>query len=440
MKIRNIQAIEILDSRGFPTLEVFIELEDHSRGFGISPSGASTGSSEAFELRDNDKDRYCGKGVKKALANVNNIIKKAILNKNFATQEEFDLFLINLDGTENKSNLGANAILSTSFAFSDAFAKSKKISYTDYIEDCFKKYNAEILKKPRKMPIPLVNILNGGKHADNNLNIQEFMIIPICYDDFQKSIEIGAGVFHSLKKILKNSNLNTNVGDEGGFAPNLKSTEEALNLINESILKAGYVVGRDVFLALDVAASEFYNSETKKYKIESDLKELNIYEMVDFYENLVKKYNIFSIEDPFHEKDYFGFELLYKKIGWKAQIVGDDLFTTNKKIISKLSTPQIANSVLIKPNQIGTLSETLETIAFTQLSNYEPIMSHRSGETEDVKIAHVAIGTRIKQVKFGSFSRTDRTGKYNELLRISNYNDIRDTAANLLNFNSICIK
>ena len=400
-KIIDIKAREILDSRGIPTVEV--DVLTLLGGFGRTsvPSGTSTGSNEALELRDND-ERFLGKGVLKAVNNVNEIIKPKLIGMEVKNQKEIDEMMINLDGTENKSNLGANAILAVSLSCMKAAASEENLELYEYIGNY------------RDLPYPMLNILNGGMHADNSLDFQEFMIIP-QQSDFKDRIRCASEVFHTLKKILKENGLNTNVGDEGGFAPNLKSNEEALNYIIDSINKSGYNIDK-VKIALDVAASEFYNKETNLYEF-SNLK-LNTNQMIDYYKDLISKYPIISIEDPLNEDDFEGFSNLTKEIGNKINLVGDDFFTTNKKLLQKGINMKSGNSILIKFNQIGTVTEALDTIKLAKENNYKTIISHRSGETEDTFICDFAVGLGLGQIKTGSISRVDRTIKYNRLLRI----------------------
>jgi len=401
--IRDIKAREILDSRGNPTIEVDI-ITDNNLGRASVPSGASTGSREALELRDNDS-RYNGKGVLKTVANVVKIIKPQLIGKDVRNQREIDEILISLDGTDNKSNLGANAMLGVSLAVLKCAANYERKPLYNYIGD------GTIL------PNPMMNIINGGSHADNGLDFQEFMIIPIR-ENFKERVRVGAEVFHNLKKLLKDNGYNTAVGDEGGFAPNLKSNSEALDFIVEAIKSAGYIPGKDVHLALDVAASEFYSKEKNKYILKADKKELTSDALVSFYEELLNKYPIISIEDGFDENDWDGFRLLSKKIGGAVQLVGDDLFVTNIKLLQKGIDMNVCNAILIKPNQIGTYSEMLDTINLAKQNNYKTIISHRSGETEDTTIADIAVGLSLGQIKTGSLSRTDRVSKYNQLIRI----------------------
>ena len=402
-KIKDIKAREILDSRGNPTVEVDVLLESGAKGRAAVPSGASTGSKEALELRDNDPKRYQGKGVLKAVNNVNTIIKDALIGLESSNQRQIDETMINLDGTENKTNLGANATLGVSLAVLKATAKEKNIPLYKYFGD-------EI-----SLPRPMMNILNGGAHADNNLDFQEFMIIPNA-KSFKEILRIGSEVFHTLKKVLKENGFNTGVGDEGGFAPNLNTNEEALDMLMEAIKEAGYTPGKDVNFALDVAASEFY--EDGIYNLKGANKKLTSNELVDYYQTLIDKYPIISIEDPVDEEDWKGFRKMTEKYGDKIQLVGDDLFVTNIKYLQKGIDNKAGNAILIKLNQIGTFTETLETINLAKENGYKTIISHRSGETEDVTIADLAVALNLGQIKTGSLSRSERTAKYNELLRI----------------------
>ena len=404
-KIKDIKGREILDSRGNPTVEVDVILDNGIIGRASVPSGASTGSREALELRDND-NRYNGKGVLKAVSNVNDIIRPALIGFDSDKQKELDYKMIELDGTPNKSKLGANAILGVSMAYLKACANNANIPLYKYV---MKIYQGKYLT----LPVPMMNILNGGAHADNNLDFQEFMIIPKA-SNIKERIRIGSEVFHSLKNVLKAKGLATSVGDEGGFAPNINSNSEAFDLIIEGITKAGYTPGKDVFLGIDVAASEFYKDG--KYCFEG--KELTTEEIINYYKELVNKYPIISIEDPVDENDWDGFALLTKEIGDRIQLVGDDLFTTNKEYLGKGIAMKAGNAILLKVNQIGTITETLETIELAKANGYKTIISHRSGETEDTTIADLAVGLNLGQIKTGSMSRTDRIAKYNELIRI----------------------
>lgn len=402
MKIKKIKAREILDSRGNPTVEVDVILDNGILGRASVPSGASTGEREALELRDGGS-RFLGKGVLKAINNVNNIIAPEIVGMNVEEQEKIDLKMIELDGTETKSNLGANAILGVSIACLKAAALNKGLPLFKYVgSGC-------------ELPIPMMNIINGGAHADNKLDFQEFMIIP-NRDTIKERIRVGAEVFHNLKKVLKDKGLATSVGDEGGFAPNLNSNSEAFDLIIEAIKKAGYIPGIDVSLAIDVAASEFYKDG--KYYLEGEERVLSTDELISFYEELVNKYPIISIEDPVDENDWDGFSKLTEKIGNRVQLVGDDLFVTNKKCLQMGIDKKAGNAILLKVNQIGTITETFETIELAKKNGYKTIISHRSGETEDTTIADLAVGLSLGQIKTGSMSRTDRICKYNQLIRI----------------------
>lgn len=401
-KIKDIKAREILDSRGNPTVEVDVILENNILGRASVPSGASTGTREALELRDNDKNRYMGKGVLKAVNNVN-ILKEYIIGMEVDNQKLIDETLIKLDGTENKSKYGANAILGISLACLKASALDKNIPLYNYFN------------KETSMPKAMMNILNGGAHADNGLDFQEFMIIPEA-DTFKERLRIGSEVFHNLQKVLKENGYHTGVGDEGGFAPNLNTNEEALNMLMEAIEKAGYTPGKDVNFALDVAASEFYDNGT--YYLKGANLKLNTSELIDYYQTLLDKYPIISIEDPVDENDWEGFQQMTERYGNKIQLVGDDLFVTNKEYLQKGIDLKAGNAILIKMNQIGTITETIETINLAKQNGYKTIISHRSGETEDVSIADLAVALNLGQIKTGSLSRTDRTSKYNELLRI----------------------
>jgi len=405
--IVEIKAREILDSRGNPTIEVDVYLESGAMGRAAVPSGASTGENEAIELRDKDETRYLGKGVLKAVENVNNIIADELEGWDALDQVGIDRFLIQLDGAPNKSRLGANAILGVSLAVAKAAANHLGLPLYRYIGGV----NAKVL------PVPLMNILNGGKHADNNVDIQEFMIVPVNAPSFSEALRMGVEVFHSLKSVLKSKGYNTAVGDEGGFAPNLKSNIEAIEVILEAIEKSGYKAGKDVFLALDPAASEFYE-DGKYIFFKSDKSEKTPEQMVKFYEELVKQYPIISIEDGMSEHDWEGWKMLTEALGEKIQLVGDDIFVTNIEIFSKGIEKGIANSILIKLNQIGTLTETLDCIELAKRNGYTAVISHRSGETEDTTIADLVVGTNAGQIKTGSASRTDRVAKYNQLLRI----------------------
>jgi len=406
-KIEKTVAREILDSRGNPTVEVDIILDDGTLGRAAVPSGASTGRHEACELRDGDPKRYFGKGVTKAIDNVTEIIGPKIKGMDPSEQENIDKLMIDLDGTENKSSLGANAILGVSIALARATANmSNKPLYSVLGDD-----------DARIIPVPMMNIINGGEHADNNLDIQEFMIMPVGTDNFRDALRMGAEVFHCLKKILNTKGYNTNVGDEGGFAPELKCNEEALGTIMEAIDKAGYEPGKDVLLALDTAANEVYKDGKYVLKAEAD-PEKSIEGMISFYEDLVSNYPIYSIEDGLAEDDWDGWKALTEKLGNRVQLVGDDIFVTNINRFKKGIDLSIANSILIKLNQIGTITETIQTIEMAKSKGYTTVISHRSGETEDTIISDVAVATNAGQIKAGSLSRTDRICKYNQLLRI----------------------
>jgi enolase len=398
---------EVLDSRGNPTVECEVILADGSYGHAIVPSGASTGEKEACELRDGDKSRYLGKGVTKAVENLNNAIADALEGIDATEQKQVDNILIELDGTENKTNLGANAMLAASLAVAKAAAEYHGLPLYKYIGGI----NAELL------PTPMMNILNGGKHADNTVDIQEFMIVPAGADTFKEALRIGVEVFHNLKSVLKSKGYNTSVGDEGGLAPSLKSNEEAFDVILEAIEKAGYRPNDDVLLAIDTAASEMWeNGKYKMFKSTGEYKTSE--EMIEWYVNLCNKYPIISIEDGLGEHDWDGWKKLTEALGRRVQLVGDDIFVTNPKIIAEGIKENIANSVLIKVNQIGTLSETLEAISLAKRFGYNNVISHRSGETEDTTIADIAVATNAGQIKTGAPSRTDRVAKYNQLLRI----------------------
>ena len=412
-KILKIHAREILDSRGNPTVEVDVELESGAIGRAAVPSGASTGSKEALELRDGDEKRFLGKGVLKAVENINEIIASALIGKEAGNQEEIDKLMIELDGTPNKSKFGANAILGVSMAVLKAAANDSKKPLFQYIGEkfCGKQNSDEYI-----LPMPMMNIINGGAHADNSADLQEFMIMPIKALNFKTALQMGAEIFHNLKKVLKKKGLNTNVGDEGGFAPILSSNKEGFELIMEAIKNAGYEPGEDVMLAIDAASSEFFSNG--KYILKKDNLELSSEEMVAYYEKLVNDYPIISIEDGLSEYDWDSWKLLNEKLGDKIQLVGDDLFVTNSGIIQKGINDKVANSVLIKVNQIGTISETIKAIKIAQVNGWTVVISHRSGETEDTTIADLAVGLGVGQIKTGSLSRTDRVAKYNQLLRI----------------------
>jgi enolase len=406
--IVDVYAREILDSRGNPTIEVDVELEGGAIGRAAVPSGASTGEHEAVELRDGDESRYMGKGVQKAVENVNDQIAPEIVGEDATDQVLLDKIMIELDGTPNKGNLGANAILGVSMAASKAAADTFGLPLYQYIGGT----NAKVL------PVPMMNILNGGSHADNNVDLQEFMVMPAGAETFAESLRMGAEIFHNLKAVLKSKGYNTAVGDEGGFAPDLKSNEEALQVIMEAIAKAGYKAGEQVFIAMDPASSEFYDKEKAKYILKSESKELGPDEMVDYYAKLVAKYPIVSIEDGMAEDDWDGWKKMTDKLGSKIQIVGDDLFVTNTNRLSRGISEGIANSILIKVNQIGSLTETLDAIEMAKTAAYTAVVSHRSGETEDSTIADIVVATNAGQIKTGSACRTDRIAKYNQLLRI----------------------
>ncbi|MGD8534797.1 MAG: phosphopyruvate hydratase [Candidatus Aminicenantes bacterium] len=411
--IEEIRAREILDSRGNPTVSTQVTLESGVRGEAAVPSGASTGTHEALELRDEDSSRYLGKGVLKAVANVKEIIAPEIVGMDALQQEELDRRLIQLDGTPSKKKLGANAILSVSMAAAQAASRALNMPLYQYLGK----------KEDYLLPVPLINILNGGSHADNNVDIQEFMIAPLGSPNFSEAIRASAEVFHHLKKILRKKEYSTAVGDEGGFAPNLKSNEEALDLILESIEDAGYKPGKDIHLALDAAASEFYSDDKYVFK-KSDGSKRSSTEMVEFYQNLVENYPIISIEDGFAEDDWEGWKLMTDALGDKIQIVGDDIFVTNLERFKKGVNQGIGNSILIKLNQIGSLSETTETVRFAHKNGYSAVISHRSGETEDTFIADLSVALNTGQIKTGSLSRSERVAKYNRLLEIEE--DLKD--------------
>ena len=411
-KIVKVIAREIIDSRGNPTVEAEVHLEGGFSGMAAAPSGASTGSREALELRDGDKARFLGKGVLKAIAAVNGPIAAALQGKDAQDQATIDQIMIDLDGTENKSNFGANAILAVSLANAKAAAAAKGLPLYAHI--------AELNGTPGvySMPLPMMNIINGGEHADNNVDIQEFMIQPVGAKTLKEAVRMGAEVFHNLAKVLKSKGYNTAVGDEGGFAPNLKSNAEALEVIAEAVAAAGYVLGKDVTLAMDCAASEFYDAEKKEYNLKGEGRIFTSNGFSDFLEDLTTKFPIVSIEDGLDESDWEGFAYQTQKLGKKIQIVGDDLFVTNTKILKRGIDNGIANSILIKFNQIGSLTETLAAIKMAKDAGYTAVISHRSGETEDATIADLAVGTAAGQIKTGSMSRSDRVAKYNQLIRI----------------------
>jgi enolase len=409
-EIIDIRAREILDSRGNPTVEAEVELEDGTVGSACVPSGASTGSREALELRDKDPKRYMGKGVLMAVENVNRRIREPLLGLDVENQKALDERMCDMDGTENKASLGANAILAVSLASASAAAKTKKMELYEYL--------AELDGSPGRysMPVPMMNILNGGEHADNSVDIQEFMVLPVGAANFSEALRCGTEIFHTLKAVLSSRGMSTAVGDEGGFAPDLPSNESALEVIMEAIDKAGYSAGKDVFLGLDCAASEFYKDG--QYVLESEGRSFDSAGFTGYLSELVDKYPIISIEDGMDESDWDGWAQLTKAVGGKIQLVGDDLFVTNPKILKRGIDENIANSILIKFNQIGTLSETLEAIQMAKAAGYTAVISHRSGETEDTTIADLAVATAAGQIKTGSLCRSDRVAKYNRLLRI----------------------
>lgn len=404
--IVDIYAREILDSRGNPTVEADVLLQSGAFGRAAVPSGASTGVHEAVELRDGDKNRYMGKGVEKAVSNVNEAISEALIGCESEDQIDIDTTMIELDGTENKGKLGANAILAVSMAVARAQADELGLPLYRYLGGTM----------ARTLPVPMMNILNGGQHADNPIDIQEFMIMPVSAGSIKEAIRMGAEVFHTLKKNLKAAGHNTNVGDEGGFAPNLQSAEEALSFIVQSIKDAGFVPGEDIVLAIDAASSEFY--ENGKYEMKGEGKSYTNAQMVEFYKDLCERFPIFSIEDGMAEDDWEGWKMLTDAIGDKVQLVGDDLFVTNPKRLAMGIEKGVANSILVKVNQIGTLTETMKAVDLAQRNKYTAVLSHRSGETEDTTIADIAVATNCGQIKTGSMSRTDRMAKYNQLIRI----------------------
>ena len=404
--IYKIIAREILDSRGNPTIEVDVTLSDGSLGRAAVPSGASTGEHEAVELRDNDTLRYLGKGVKKAVKIVNTTIANEIIGLDALNQKNIDEAMISLDGTSNKSKLGANSILGVSIAVAKSASNSKKMPFYEYINQ----------NKTYTMPIPMMNIINGGSHADNNVDFQEFMVFPIGAKSFSNALQMGTEIFHQLKKVLKNKNLSTSVGDEGGFAPNLKSNHEAIEVILKAIDNAGYKAGKNVYIALDVAASELFDKD--KYIIKSENRSLSSDQMISYYQNIIETYPIISIEDGLDENDWGGWSLMNEALGDKVQIVGDDLTVTNINRLQKAIDLKAMNAILIKLNQIGTLTETLDAISLAKKADFGAIISHRSGETEDTTIADLAVASGVGQIKTGSASRTDRICKYNQLLRI----------------------
>ena len=416
--ITSVKAIQVLDSRGLPTVSCSIKLSDGSYASAIVPSGASTGTKEALELRDGT-NAYLGKGVQKAVTNINSIIAPAIINLDPQKQAEIDKIIIDLDGTNDKSKLGANAILAVSLAVSHVAAKSKNIDLFEHFSSIYKDITGNTPSK--SLPMPMLNILNGGEHADNNIDIQEFMIIPSNAKSFQEAMRWSSEIYWNLKNILKQQSLSTAVGDEGGFAPNLKSNEEALSLILESISKSGLVPGEDVFLALDCASSEFFDG--KNYNLKGEGRSLSSNEFVSYLEELVNKYPIISIEDGMDENDFDGWKLLTDRIGKKCQLVGDDLFVTNKAIFQQGIDLGLGNSILVKFNQIGTISETMETIDLANTNGYTSIISHRSGETEDTTISDLAVGLGAGQIKTGAPCRSDRVAKYNRILWIESDSD-----------------
>jgi len=405
-KIKNIHAREILDSRGNPTVECDVELDDGSFGRAAVPSGASTGVHEALELRDGDTNRYLGKGVKKAVQNINSMIKNEVVGKIYSNYQAFDKTVLDLDGTENKSNIGANATLAVSLAFAKSMADHTSTTLYQHIaeDDNF------------LLPVPMMNIINGGSHADNDVDIQEFMIAPVGASSFSESLRFGCEIFHSLKSILKSKSLNTNVGDEGGFAPNVNSSAEVIEIILSAVEKAGLKINDDILLSLDVASTEFY--QNNKYELKGEGQILSSEEMASYIENLANNFPIYSIEDGMSEDDWDGWIDLTNRIGNKVQLVGDDLFVTNIKRLKTGIEKNAGNAILVKLNQIGTLSETIDAINLGKRNNFNSIISHRSGETEDTTIADLSVAVSAGQIKTGSLSRTDRTAKYNQLLRI----------------------
>ena len=416
-KIKKVIAREILDSRGNPTVECDIYLEDNSFGRAAVPSGASTGKHEAIELRDGDKNRYFGMGVLKAVKNINQKLSPHILNKNFDTFKTFDNFLIDFDGTDNKSGLGANATLAVSLAFAKSLGQQSQQPFFSFLSQA----NDYLL------PIPMMNIINGGSHADNNVDIQEFMIAPVGAPSFSVALQYGCEVFHSLKSILKSKNLNTNVGDEGGFAPNINNSKEVIEIIIKAVEKSGLKLRKDILLSLDVASTEFYKENY--YYLKGEQQKLSSNQMINYLKDLVSAYPIFSIEDGMAEDDWEGWVNLTKELGKNIQLVGDDLFVTNIKRLKIGIEKNAGNSILVKLNQIGTLSETLDTIYLAKQNKFSTIISHRSGETEDTTIADLAVAVSSGQIKTGSLSRTDRTSKYNQLLRIEEYLGVKSKYA-----------
>ena len=405
-KITEVTALEIIDSRGNPTIEAEVVLESGARGRAAAPSGASTGTREAVELRDGDKKRFGGKGVRKAVKHAEGEIAKAVIGLDAQRQAELDQRMIDLDGTPNKARLGANAILAVSLAAAKAAAEENYLPLYQHLGGI----------SSITLPVPMMNVINGGAHADNNVDIQEFMILPVGAASFSEALRQGTEIFHTLKQVLKARKLNTAVGDEGGFAPDLASNVAALDCLMEAIEKAGYKAGKDIYLGLDVASSEFFKDG--KYHLHGEGKQFTPDQFTDFLAKICSKYPVISVEDGCAENDWKGWELLSKKLGSKVQLVGDDLFVTNTSILSKGIAKNIANSILIKPNQIGTLTETLEAIQMATDAGYSSVVSHRSGETEDCTIADIAVGTAATQIKTGSLCRSDRMAKYNQLLRI----------------------
>ncbi|MDO5716772.1 MAG: phosphopyruvate hydratase [Tissierellia bacterium] len=425
--IIDVHAREILDSRGNPTIEVEVVTDTGAMGRAIVPSGASTGIHEALELRDGDKKRYMGKGVLKAVENVNEEIAPELIGLSVFEQTLIDKILIDLDGTPNKEKLGANAILGVSLAVARAAAAEKNMPLYRYIGGT----------NSKSIPVPMMNILNGGEHADNNVDIQEFMILPMGATSFKEALRMGVEVYHTLKKVLTDRGLSTAVGDEGGFAPNLKSNEEALQVIMEAIEKAGYVPGKDVYLAIDAAANEFYLEKEDVYYLKGENKKLTAKELISYYEEMVEKYPLISIEDGLHEDDWQNWELLTRVLGRKIQLVGDDLFVTNTERLQKGIDQNISNSILIKLNQIGTLTETIDAVEMAKSAGYTVVISHRSGETEDAFIADLAVALNAGQIKTGAPARTDRVAKYNQLLRIEEEMESVSEYRGLKNFYTI---
>ncbi len=408
-KIVKVLGREVLDSRGYPTVEAEVHLEGGYYGRSIVPSGASTGINEAVELRDNDNNRFFGKGVLKSIFIINNIISKEIHGLDSTNQKYIDQLMIDLDGTDNKSKLGANSILAVSLAVAKASSKSLNLPLFNYISQLNKNNNLY-------MPVPMMNVINGGCHADNNIDIQEFMILPVGAKSFRHALRMCSEIFHNLGKILKLNNKRISIGDEGGYAPDLNSNEEALVLISDAVDKSGYILGKDIYIALDCAASEFYKENEKIYYFEN--KKFSFYEFTDLLNDWINKYSILSIEDPLSELDWEGYVYLTGILGKNVQLVGDDLFVTNVKLLKKGINLNVVNSILIKPNQIGTLSETFKAINLAKKNNYSFIISHRSGETEDTFIADISVGVSSGQIKTGSMSRSERIAKYNRLIRI----------------------